>query len=260
MPASIRVVICGLKAIRHGAFRVVLPVLLAAGCLVHAASAPLATERADPNSGYSGQEAKAEGSDSSSSIRFHDVASKVGLTTMPSSSSDRHYIVETMGGGGVGLFDCDNDGRLDIVVVNDSTIDRYLHGGDFMVTLYHQDGPAGDLHFSDVTKSSGLSARGWGMSVAVGDYDNDGLPDLYVAGYGHNVLYRNLGGCRFEDVTAKAGVAGGGFSTGAAWADYDRDGHLDLFVARYVRADLQHLPQPDPHAVGYRSVILQMPD
>ena len=179
---------------------------------------------------------------------------------MPTSSAERHYIVETMGGGGVGLFDCDNDGKLDIIVVNDSTIDGYLHGGDLMVTLYHQDGRAGDLHFTDITKTSGMSARGWGMAVAIGDYDNDGLPDIYVTGYGHNVLYHNLGGCRFEDVTAKAGVAGGGFSTGAAWSDYDRDGHLDLFVARYVRTDLQHLPKPDPRAVGYRSVILEMPD
>lgn len=98
------------------------------------------------------------------------------------------------------------------------------------------------------------------MAIAVGDYDNDGLPDLYVTGYGHNVLYRNVGGCRFEDVTEKAGVKAGGFSTGAAWADYDRDGRIDLFVARYVHADLHQLPARDPHAEGYRSVILQMPD
>jgi enediyne biosynthesis protein E4 len=97
------------------------------------------------------------------------------------------------------------------------------------------------------------------MAIAVGDYDNDGLSDLYVTGYGHNVLYHNLGGCRFQDVSDRAGVTLGGFSTGAAWADYDRDGQLDLFVARYVHADLHHLPAPDPNAVGYRSVILQMP-
>ncbi len=192
-------------------------------------------------------------------MHFRDVSREAGLTTMPHSTTDRHYIVETMGGGGIALFDCDNDGKLDIAVVNDTTIDRYLAGGDPMITLYHQDGTGDTLHFTDVTQAAGLTTRGWGMAIAVGDYDNDGLPDLYVTGYGHNVLYHNLGGCRFKDVTDRAGVKLGGFSTGAAWADYDRDGHIDLFVARYVHADLHHLPPLDPTAVGYRSVILQLP-
>lgn len=193
-------------------------------------------------------------------MSFRDVSAQAGLTTAPHSSAERRYIVETMGGGGIALLDCDNDGKLDIAVVNDSTIARYLAGGDPMITLYHQDGTGGKLHFTDVTAAAGLTTRGWGMAIAVGDFDNDGLPDLYVTGYGHNVLYRNLGGCKFEDVTERAGVKGGGFSTGAAWADYDRDGHLDLFVARYVHSDLHHLPPPDPRVQGYRSVILQMPD
>jgi hypothetical protein len=165
-----------------------------------------------------------------------------------------------MGGGGIALFDCDNDGKLDIAVVNDSTIDRYRAGGDPMITLYHQDGSEGKIHFTDITKNAGLTTLGWGMAIAVGDYDNDGLPDLYVTGYGHNVLYHNLGGCRFEDVTDRAGVKLSGFSTGAAWADYDRDGHIDLFVARYVQTDLDHLPPPGHDVAGYRSVILQVPD
>lgn len=194
------------------------------------------------------------------SMSFRDVSGSAGLNTVSHSSSDRRYIVETMGGGGIALLDCDNDGRLDIAVVNDSSIERFLAGGESMITLYRQDGSGAGLHFSDVTKNAGLTTRGWGMGIAVGDYDNDGLPDLYVTGYGHNVLYRNLGGCKFEDVTERAGVRGGGFSTGAAWADYDRDGRLDLFIARYVRTDLQHLPRPDPNAEGYRSVILQIPD
>ncbi len=164
------------------------------------------------------------------------------------------------GRGGVALFDCDNDGRLDIAIVNDTTFERYLAGGDPMITLYRQDGSGSALHFTDVTAASGLTARGWGMAIAVGDFDNDGLPDLYVTGYGHNVLYHNLGGCKFEDVTERAGLKAGGFSTGAAWADYDRDGFIDLFVARYVHTDLRHLPPPDPRVQGYRSVILQMPD
>jgi enediyne biosynthesis protein E4 len=193
-------------------------------------------------------------------MHFHDIAAEAGLTTPPHSSSKRRYLVETMGGGGIALFDCDNDGKLDIAVVNDSTIERYLRGGDPMITLYHQDSRSGSIHFTDVTESAGLKTRGWGMAIVVGDYDNDGLPDLYVTGYGHNVLYHNLGGCKFEDVTEKAGLKVGGFSTGAAWADYDRDGHLDLFVARYVHTDLRHLPPPDLNATGYRSVIIQIPD
>jgi hypothetical protein len=193
-------------------------------------------------------------------MHFRELAVQAGLTTVPRSSSERRYLVETMGGGGIALFDCDNDGKLDIAVVNDTTIERYLHGGDPMITLYHQDSDSGKIHFTDVTQSAGLTTRGWGNAIAVADFDNDGLPDLYVTGYGHNVLYHNLGGCRFEDVTEKAGLEVGGFSTGAAWADYDRDGYLDLFVARYVYTDIHHLPPPDPNATGYGSVILEIPD
>ena len=136
--------------------------------------------------------------DSVSAMAFRDVAAQAGLHTSPHSSSERRYIVETMGGGGIALFDCDNDGRLDIAVVNDSTIERFLAGGDPMITVYRQDGSGGNLHFTDVTASAGLTARGWGNGIAVGDYDNDGLPDLYVTGYGHNVLYRNLGGVQIR--------------------------------------------------------------
>lgn len=219
-----------------------------AGFLVFLAaiSALLAQQRAQPGS-------------PPSTLAFRDISEEAGLTTVPHSSPERHYITETMGGGGIALLDCDNDGKLDIAVVNDTTIDRYRAGGDPMITLYHQDGTGGKIHFTDITRAAGLTTRGWGMAIAVGDYDNDGLPDLYVTGYGHNVLYHNLGGCRFEDVTDRAGVRLGGFSTGAAWADYDRDGHIDLFVARYVHTDLNHLPPLDPTAIGYRSVIVQVP-
>jgi enediyne biosynthesis protein E4 len=192
-------------------------------------------------------------------IHFRDNGRQAGLTSVPHSSAERRYIVETMGGGGIALLDCDNDGNLDVAVVNDSTTERYLRGGDPMITLYHQDSHAGNIHFTDVTGSAGLKTRGWGMGIAVGDYDNDGLPDIYVTGYGHNVLYHNLGGCKFKDVTEEAGLKAGGFSTGAAWADYDRDGHLDLFVARYVDFDVHHLPPFDPRASGYRS-FFQIPD
>ncbi|HEU5340303.1 CRTAC1 family protein [Edaphobacter sp.] len=192
-------------------------------------------------------------------LHFRDIAEQAGLTTMPHFAPVKQYLVEMMGGG-VALFDCDNDGKLDIVTVTSSTVERYLHGGDLMVTLYHQDTkPGGTLHFTDITANSGLTTRGWGMGVAVGDYDNDGLPDLYVTGYGHNVLYHNLGGCRFEDVTAQKKVAGGGFSVGAAWADYDRDGKLDLFVSRYVDTDLHHLPKPGDKGFQYQGLPMEVP-
>ena len=170
---------------------------------------------------------------------FRDIAAKAALTASHISSREKYYVIESMSGG-VGLFDCDNDGKLDIVMVNGSTVDRYRQsGGDLLVTLWHQDA---DLKFTDITEKAGLTRKGWGMGVAVADYDNDGNLDLFVTGYGGNALYRNKGNCTFEDVTDKAGVRGGGFSTGAAWADYDRDGNVDLFVSRYVHVDMNNLP------------------
>ncbi|HXF11966.1 MAG TPA: VCBS repeat-containing protein, partial [Terriglobales bacterium] len=170
--------------------------------------------------------------------QFKEVSHEAGLTVPHISTADKQYIVESMSGG-VGLIDCDNDGKLDIIVANGSTIEHFRQGGDPMITLYHQDA---DFKFSNITQSAGLTRKGWGMGVAVADYDNDGLPDIYVTGYGGNALYRNLGNCKFEDVTEKAGVAAEGFSTGAAWADYDRDGRVDLFVSRYVHFDINKLP------------------
>jgi hypothetical protein len=188
-------------------------------------------------------------------IHFHDISAKAGLNPAPSTTTVPRYLVEMMGGG-IALFDCDNDGKLDIAVVNDSTIDRYRKGGDPMITLYHQEA---NLTFSDITQSAGLTTKGWGMGIAIADYNNDGLPDIYVTGYGHNVLYRNLGDCKFKDVTAETRTAGGGFSAGAAWADYDRDGHLDLFVSRYVDTDLDHLPRPGMPAFNYQGLDMEVP-
>lgn len=189
------------------------------------------------------------------SAQFEDIAQKAGLTASHVSSPEKRYIVESMSGG-VGLIDCDNDGKLDIIMVNGSTVDRYRQGGTAMITLYHQDA---DLKFTDITLSSGLTRKGWGMGIAVADYDNDGLPDIYVTGYGGNALYHNLGNCKFEDVTDKAGVAGDGFSTGAAWADYDRDGKVDLFVSRYVELDMNKLPAlgSNEKFCRYRGLLVQ---
>src|SRR6266436_3915064 len=185
---------------------------------------------------------------------FHDVARQSGLT-IPHISGEKRYILESMSGG-VGLFDCDNDGKLDIVVVNGSTVDRFRKGGDPLVTLYHQDS---DFHFTDITEQAGLTRKGWGMGVAVADFDNDGRLDLFVTGYGGTALYRNLGNCKFEDVTERAGLKVDGLTTGAAWADYDRDGFVDLFVARYVHADINKLPEPgsDQHNCRYKGLLVQ---
>ncbi|HVO64805.1 MAG TPA: CRTAC1 family protein [Terriglobales bacterium] len=187
---------------------------------------------------------------------FEDIGPGAGLTVSHISSPEKRYIVESMSGG-LGLIDCDNDGKPDIITANGSTVDRYRqNGGDLMITLYHQDS---DLHFSDITSKAGLARKGWGMGVAVADYDNDGLPDIYVTGYGGNALYHNLGNCKFEDVTEKAGVAGGGFSAGAAWADYDRDGKVDLFVSRYVHVDMNKLPElgSDEKFCRYHGILVQ---
>jgi len=187
---------------------------------------------------------------------FEDIGQKAGLTVSHISSPEKRYIIESVSGG-IGLIDCDNDGKLDIIAVNGSNVDRYRqHRGDPMITLYHQDA---DLKFTDITKQAGLNRVGWGMGVAVADYDDDGLPDIYVTGYGGNALYHNLGNCKFEDVTDKAGVAVGGLSLGAAWADYDRDGRVDLFVSRYVHVEMDKLPElgSDQRFCQFRGVQVQ---
>lgn len=185
---------------------------------------------------------------------FRDVARESGLT-VSHISGEKRYILESMSGG-VGLFDCDNDGKLDIVVVNGSTVDRFRKGGDPLVTLYHQDA---NFHFTDITEQAGLTRKGWGMGVAVADFDNDGLLDLFVTGYGGTALYRNLGNCKFEDVTERTGLKVDGFITGTAWADYDRDGYVDLFVSRYVHVDVNKLPEPGSNEKNcrYKGLLVQ---
>src|SRR6267378_5880752 len=182
---------------------------------------------------------------------FRDVAKQLDVTATHIAAPEARYVLDSISGG-----TGDDDGRLDIVLVNGSAVDRLRAGGDPMVTLYHQE-PDGT--FKDITAAAGLTRKGWGMGVAVADFDNDSKLDLFVTGYTGSVLYHNLGNCKFEDVTEKAGVRGGGFMTGAAWADYDRDGYVDLFVARYVHLDMNKLPEfgSNEKFCRYKGILVQ---
>ena len=194
----------------------------------------------------------------SSAPTFTDVteASGIGFRHENSPTASK-YLIETMGGG-VAVFDYDNDGRLDVFFVNGAALADPMPAGAepdksaarFANRLYRN---KGDGTFDDVTRRAGLgAARGYGMGVAVGDYDNDGSEDVYVTNYGANVLYRNNGDGTFTDVTARAGVAGGGWSTSAGFFDYDNDGRLDLFVARYVDFTFANNPYCGERRPGYR--------
>ena len=196
-------------------------------------------------------------------ITFADISATGGLSVAHVSTPEKRYIIESMSGG-VALFDCDADGRLDVATVNGSSVERFKAGGDPFVTLYRRAADARGatgtaLKFENVTAAAGLARKGWGMGVTAVDYDDDGTLDLFVTGYEGNVLYRGTGPCRFQDVTEKAGLRGGGFATGPAWADYDRDGDLDLFVARYVHVDLNNLPEFGSSAktCTYRGIRVQ---
>lgn len=159
-------------------------------------------------------------------------------------------------GSGVALFDCDNDGRLDIFFVNGAPFPDFVPKGtipqktgpEYWNRLYHQN-PDGT--FEDITEKAGLEGVGYDMGVAVGDYDNDGKEDLFVTGYGGNHLYHNNGNCTFTDVTKEAGVGGSGWSTSATWVDLDNDGLLDLVVDRYIKWDWDDI-WCGQHRPGYR--------
>lgn len=188
--------------------------------------------------------------------KFVDVTAQDGIHFKDISEHTPHkYLIETMGSG-VALFDCDNDGRLDLFLANGAPISNptlkgtipQKSGPDYWDRLYHQ---KPDGTFEDITQKAGVQGTGYDMGVAVGDYDNDGNEDLYVTGYGGNHLYRNNGNCTFTDVTAKAGVAGAGWSTSAAWVDLDNDGYLDLVVLRYVTWDWDDVWCGE-HRPGYR--------
>jgi enediyne biosynthesis protein E4 len=178
---------------------------------------------------------------------FVDIAERSRITFKHDASrTSQKYLIEAMGSG-VGVFDYDGDGYLDLVFVNGAKLADPMPPGTepdksdrrFWNRLYHNNG---DGSFTEVTEKAGLKGTGYGMGVAVADYDNDGRPDLYVTNVGQNTLYHNNGDGTFSDVTREAGVAAGGWSTGACFVDYDRDGHLDLLVTRYLEWSFETNP------------------
>jgi len=175
-------------------------------------------------------------------IIFEDATTASGLSTWRHvmGTTQKKYILET-DGSGVGLIDYDNDGWLDIYLVNGSTYDA-LSGKKAAphAALFHNNH---DRTFTDVASKAGVTNDRWGFGVAIGDYDNDGWPDIFVGNFGHNRLFRNNHNGTFTDVAEKAGVTLGNWSDGATWGDYDGDGRLDLFVSGYVHYDLDHQPE-----------------
>jgi enediyne biosynthesis protein E4 len=183
-------------------------------------------------------------------ILFQDIARQAGLTTWKHvmGTPGKHFIIET-NGSGVGLLDYDNDGWLDIYLVNGSTYDA-MSGKTIppKAALFHNNH---DGTFTNVAQQAGVTNDRWGTGVAIADFDNDGWPDIYVSNFGQNRLYRNNHDGTFTDVAEKAGVALGNWSTGATWGDYDGDGRLDLFVPGYLHYDLANPPAPGSKAVAY---------
>ncbi|HEX8144859.1 MAG TPA: CRTAC1 family protein [Pyrinomonadaceae bacterium] len=193
--------------------------------------------------------------DRNAPLVFEDVTEQSGVAGFKhhSGSAAKDYILDTPSGG-CAIFDYDGDGRADIYLLNGSTF-AAMQGREkpARAALFRN---KGNWQFEDVTERAGVGNERWGFGVAVGDYDNDGRPDMYVGNYGTSRLYHNNGDGTFTDVAEKLGVARKGWSTGATWGDYDRDGRLDLFVPGYVEFDLAHLP-PNPSEVGKPGSINQ---
>ena len=183
-------------------------------------------------------------------VVFEDVTRKSGLDTWHHTMGkpEKKFIIET-NGSGVGLLDYDNDGWLDIYLVNGSTFDA-LSGKATPphAARFHNNH---DGTFTDVAAKAGVTNDRWGFGVAIGDYDNDGWPDIYVSNYGKNRLYHNNHDGTFTDVGERAGVVLGNWSTGATFGDYDGDGRLDLFVPGYIHYDMSNPPVPGSKAVAY---------
>ncbi len=172
--------------------------------------------------------------------QFVDVSATSGITFehICGSPYEKNYIFEAKGGG-LAAFDYNNDGLMDLLLVQGSTLDRVRAGDSPHSVLYENQG---NWKFVDVSERAGLTAKAWGMGVGIADYDNDGFADIYLTNLGPNVLYHNNGNGTFTDVTAKAGVGDPRWSTSAAFGDYDGDGDLDLYVANYLDVGPSKLP------------------
>jgi len=175
-------------------------------------------------------------------LYFTDISDSSGILFQNVNGDPHHknYLFEAKGGGAA-LFDYDNDGWLDILFTQGSTLADFRSGKKPKASLFRN---LKNGQFEDVTERAGLFTSGWGTGVAVADYDNDGFADIYLTCLTENVLYRNNGDGTFQDVTGKAGIAGGYWSSSAGFGDYDGDGLLDLFVCNYVLFDLSNLPEP----------------
>lgn len=185
-------------------------------------------------------------------VRYTDVRAAAGITFLQDSTqTDEKYYLETMGTG-VGWIDYDQDGLMDLYFVQSAATDIYNPPVPLRSALYHNNG---DRTFSDVTEKAGVGGKDhYGQGVAVGDFDNDGRPDMYVTGYGSAILYHNNGDGTFSDVTRKAGVKDEGkWSTSAGWFDYDKDGWLDLVVTNYIEWTPKNNLWCGDHRPGYRS-------
>lgn len=183
-------------------------------------------------------------------IVFKDIAANAGLTSWHHTmgGAQKNYILETAGSG-VALLDYDNDGWLDIYLVNGSTLEALSGKAQPpQAALFHNNH---DGTFTNVAEKAGVGNGRWGMGVAIGDYDNDGWPDIYVSNFGKNRLYHNNHDGTFTDCAETAGVTLGNWSTGATFGDYDGDGKLDLFVPGYIHWDLDHPPPAPGAGVGY---------
>ena len=205
-------------------------------------------------SGFMGARAQQTAKPTSSpvSVHFTDIRKSAGITfQQDSTQTDEKYYLETMGTG-VAWIDYDQDGLMDLYFVQSGATDAYKPARTLHSALYRNNG---DGTFTDVTEKAGVGGEGhYGQGVAVGDYNNDGFPDLYVTGYGRAILYRNNGDGTFTDVTAKAGVADeGAWSTSAGWFDFDKDGWLDLVVTNYLDWSPKNNLWCGERAPGYRS-------
>lgn len=181
-------------------------------------------------------------------VQFVEIGMQSGLAHRhENGASPQKFVMETFGSG-LAAFDYDGDGWVDLFFVNGADVARGKPGSGHR--LYRNQG---GMKFIDVTAASGLRGNGsFGAGVAVGDYDNDGRPDLYVTAFGGNQLFHNEGNGTFRDVTSRAGVAGGGWSSSTGFVDYDRDGDLDLYVVRYLDYDLKDNPYCGFQRPGYR--------